>query len=96
MIFILKTSLYERIHQVMERKPTLTDRAPTIGNEFNVRLSYFSNSSDLDPKMSFAFAGNYRVNLLRLGIGVALLVGSVASAVASSKEKKNKNKNGSH
>ena len=72
----------------MEKRPTITQRAPSIGQEFNVRLAWFSRDTDVEPKLSLALAGSYRVNLLRLAIGVALAGVSVASAVASARSDK--------
>lgn len=66
----------------------LTQRAPSIGKDFDVKLTYFSNSVDAEPKLSFRFTGAYRVNLLRLAIGVALATASVTSALISVKAKK--------
>ena len=71
----------------MNTKTTITDRAPSIGNEYNVKLSFYSHSGDTEPKMSLALAGNYRINLLRLAIGITAAAISVASAVIAIKIK---------
>ena len=74
----------------MNTKDTLSDRSPSIGNEYNVKISFYSNAKDSEPKMSLALAGNYRINLLRLAIGITAAVLSVATAVAAVKIKNRK------
>lgn len=67
----------------MKNEPNLFDRAPAIGHEYNVCLSFFSRSADIAPKMSISTAGNFRINILRLAVGIASVAAIIASASAA-------------